>query len=63
MPFTLFVDETCPKCRKPMRQTTVELHPTDHDLALQNFECSECGPVKTKIISLKPGKSPPELAA
>ena len=54
MPFTLYVDYICPKCRKPTMQAVVELHPTNPDLALQNFECAECGPVKTKIISLMP---------
>jgi hypothetical protein len=63
MSLTLFVDDICPKCRKPIKQTTIELHPTDRDLALHNFACVDCGPVKTKIISLKPGKPPPELAA
>jgi hypothetical protein len=63
MSFILFVDETCPKCRKPISQTTIELHPTCRDLALHNFRCADCGPVKTKIISLKPEKRPDELAA
>jgi hypothetical protein len=63
MPFTLYVDDRCPKCRKPTMQAVVELHPTNPDLALQNFECADCGPVKTKIISLKPCAPAPELAA
>jgi hypothetical protein len=63
MSFTLFVDDTCPKCRKPIKQTTIELHPTRRDLALHNFHCADCGPIKTKVFSLKPGEPPPELAA
>jgi C4-type Zn-finger protein len=63
MSFTLYVDDTCPKCRKPTMQAVVELHPTNPELALQNFECADCGPVKTKIISLKPREPAPELAA
>ena len=63
MSLTLFNDEPCPRCRKPIRQTTIELHPTNRDLALHNYECAECGPVKTKIISLKPDRPAAELAA
>ena len=29
-------------------------HPSRRDLALHNFQCADCGPVKTKIISLTP---------
>jgi ssDNA-binding Zn-finger/Zn-ribbon topoisomerase 1 len=54
MTFTLYVGDNCPKCRKPTMQAVVQLHPTNPDLALQSFECAECGPVKTKIISLTP---------
>jgi hypothetical protein len=44
-------------------QSAVELHPSRRDIALENFVCADCGPVKTKIISLKPNKSPAEVAA
>ena len=54
MSLTLFIDEPCPKCRKPIRQTTIDVHPTNRDLPLHIYECADCGPVKTKIISLKP---------
>jgi hypothetical protein len=54
--------DVCPKCRKPMMQAVIEAHPTRPDLALQNFQCGDCGPVRTNILSLKPGKSSPELA-
>ena len=63
MSLNLFSDEPCPRCRKPIRQTTIELHPTNRALALHNYECAECGPVKTKIISLKPNKTAAELPA
>jgi hypothetical protein len=38
-------------------------HPTRLDLALQNLKCADRGAVKTKVLSLKPGASPPKLAA
>ena len=63
MSFTLFMKETCPRCRKPTMQGVIEAHPSRRDIALENFVCADCGPVKTKIISLKPGAPPPELAA
>jgi hypothetical protein len=44
-------------------QAAIELHPTRSDLAVHNFHCADCGPVKTKIISLKPVVAAPELAA
>lgn len=63
MSFTMFLSEMCPRCRKPITQTVIEAHPSRPDLALQNFECADCGPVKTKIYSLKPGEPSPEVAA
>jgi hypothetical protein len=54
MSFTLFTDEPCPKCLKPIRQTTIELHPSDPSIAFHNYACADCGPVKTKVISLTP---------
>jgi hypothetical protein len=63
MSFTLFVDDTCPKCRKPVRLAVIEPHPSRRDLAIHNFECADCGLVKAKIYSLKPGAPAPELAA
>jgi hypothetical protein len=46
-----------------MMQAVIERHPSRHDLAFHNFTCLNCGPVKTKIISLNPGESAPELTA
>ena len=56
MPFDLFNDDACPKCREPIRQTTVELHPTRRDLSIHNFECANCGIVKTKILLRRAAK-------
>ena len=47
----------CPKCHKPIRVATVSMHPTRHDVAQQNYQCENCGPVLTKDISLSPGMS------
>jgi hypothetical protein len=63
MSLNSFSEEPCPRCRKPIRQTTIELHPTNRELALHNYECAECGPVKTKIISLNPNETAPKLTA
>ena len=63
MSLTLFIRNTCPKCYKPIMQAVIEPDPSRRDLALQNFRCADCGPVKTKVLSLKPGEPPPELAA
>jgi hypothetical protein len=67
--FTASFNDICPKCRQPTMRSAFEPHPTNRDLALQNFECAKCGPVKTKSISLKPDAAPaasktaPRLAA
>jgi hypothetical protein len=63
MSMTLFTNEPCPRCGKTIRQTTIDLHPTPNGLAIHTFECGDCGPVKSKVYSLKPGKPSPELAA
>lgn len=60
---TFFTDYRCPKCGKPTVETVVEPHPSRRDVALQNFECADCGVVRTKVLSLKLGAPPPELAA
>jgi hypothetical protein len=44
-------------------QATIEVHPTSPDIALHNFRCAVCGPVKTKVISLTPKKPRAEIAA
>ena len=63
MSMTLYTNEPYPRCGKTIRQTTIDLHPTRAGLAIHNFECVDCGLVKSKVYSLEPGKSPPELAA
>jgi ssDNA-binding Zn-finger/Zn-ribbon topoisomerase 1 len=63
MSLTFYNKDPCPKCRKPLMQSVIEQHPTRRDLAIHNFHCAHCGPVKTKIVSLQPGAPPPELAA
>jgi hypothetical protein len=69
MSFRLFIDTPCPKCHKPVKVCSIELHPARRDLAIQYFQCADCGDVEAKFgdveakfISLKPLK-PPELAA
>jgi hypothetical protein len=54
MSLDLFMNDTCPKCRKPIKLTGVELHPTNRELAVHKFECASCGPVTTKILYRKP---------
>jgi hypothetical protein len=63
MPLVLSAGEVCPKCRKPTLQGVVEAHPSRRDIALHNFECANCGPIRTKVVSLKRGEPPPELSA
>jgi hypothetical protein len=63
MPLTLYFNDLCPKCRRPIMQAVIESHPTDRNLALQKFHCANCGPIKIKFISLKPGKPQSGLVA
>jgi hypothetical protein len=63
MSIDLFMNDTCPKCRKAIRRTTITQHPDRRDLAIHNFECADCGLVKTKILFLKPAGSPSGVAA
>jgi hypothetical protein len=63
MSIDLSMNDTCPKCCKPIRRTTVKPHPTRRDLAIHKFECADCGPVKTRILLQKPGESRSEVAA
>jgi ssDNA-binding Zn-finger/Zn-ribbon topoisomerase 1 len=63
MSLAFYFNDPCPKCRKPLMQAVIEKHPTRQDLAVQNFRCTDCGPVKTKVISLTPKKPSAELAA
>jgi uncharacterized Zn finger protein len=56
MSFVLFTDEPCPKCQKSIRRTTIDHHPSMPATALQIYECTDCGTVKTIALSLRPGK-------
>jgi hypothetical protein len=53
MSLTIFVDDTCPRCRKPVKLAVIEPHPSDRDLAIHNYHCVDCGPVRARIIPLK----------
>jgi ssDNA-binding Zn-finger/Zn-ribbon topoisomerase 1 len=57
------MNNTCPKCRKPIKLAAIEPHPISGDLAVHKFECGACGPVLTKILLRKRNKSSPGLAA
>jgi hypothetical protein len=49
-----------------MRQkqtAAVMAHPSRTDLALHNFHCADCGPVKTNVISLAPPARSADVAA
>lgn len=48
MSFDLFIDDTCPGFRKPIKLAVIEQHSTRLDLAVHKFECADCGVVKTK---------------
>jgi hypothetical protein len=62
MSFTLFIDTPCPKCHNPVKVLAIELHLARRELAIQYFQCADCGDVEAKFISLKP-LTPPALAA
>jgi uncharacterized Zn finger protein len=53
MSFDLFMDDSCPKCRKPIMLAVIKQHSTRRDLAVHKFECADCGLVKTKILLRK----------
>jgi hypothetical protein len=63
MSIDLFMNDTCPKCRKPITRRTVAPHRTRHDLEIHNFECADCGLVKSKILLRKPSGSPSLVTA
>lgn len=64
MSLVFHLNDPCPRCGEPLLQAIIESHPSRRDLALYNFHCADCGPVETKIISLKPrDSSPPDVTA
>jgi hypothetical protein len=50
MSFDIFVNDTCPKGRKPIKLITVAPHPTRRDLAVHNLECTDCELVAIKTL-------------
>src|ERR1700675_2476688 len=52
--YTPITDAKADDWRGGFGQGAIEVHPSRRDLALHNFQCADCGPVKTKIISLTP---------
>jgi hypothetical protein len=53
MSLDLFMNDTCARCRKPIKLARIERHPTRRDLSVHKFECAECGGVKTKVVFRK----------
>jgi ssDNA-binding Zn-finger/Zn-ribbon topoisomerase 1 len=53
MSLDLFMNNTCPRCRKPIKLAVIQQHPTRCDLSVHKFECADCGDVKTKILFRK----------
>jgi hypothetical protein len=63
MSLNLHFNERCPKCGKPTMRSVIEAHPSRTDVALQNFECTTCGPLKTNVLSLVPPTRSSEVTA
>jgi len=63
MSIVLRSSDPCPKCSKGKMQSVIEAHPSRPDLALHNFHCADCGPIKTEVLSLKPPARPSDVAA
>jgi Zn ribbon nucleic-acid-binding protein len=53
MPLDLFKNDTCPRCRKPIKLAVIRQHPTRRDLSVHKFECADCGHVETRILFRK----------
>jgi len=58
MPLDQFMNDTCLKCRKPLKPAVIEPHPTRRSLAVHKFQCSNCGAIQTKILFRKSGEAP-----
>jgi hypothetical protein len=63
MSLHLNYNDPCPRCRKLTMQSVIEPHPSRDDVAVQNFHCADCGPVKSIVLSLKPHRPSSDLAA
>jgi hypothetical protein len=57
MALTFYSNDPCPKCRWPVMHAVIGAHPNLRDVALQNFYCAKCGPIRTEILSLRPPKT------
>ena len=53
MSFDLYMNDTCPRCCKPIERAVVEQHPTRRDLSVHKFKCADCGIVKSKVLFRK----------
>ena len=62
MSFDLFMNDTCPKCRRPIKLAVIETHAINSDLAVHKFKCSNCG-LTTKTLLRKESKVSSNLAA
>jgi uncharacterized Zn finger protein len=63
MSIALYSTNPCPKCGAVKMRSVIEAHPDRDDLALHNFYCAECGPIKTEVLSLKPPARAATVAA
>jgi transposase-like protein len=62
MSLSLNYNDPCPRCGKMTVQSEIEPHPSRTDIAIQRFRCADCGPVKTKVLSLLSHKQSTEIA-
>lgn len=46
--------ENCLKCGTSIKFSTIDLHPSYNEEAIQELTCEKCGHVMFKTISLKP---------
>ena len=60
MSLNLTYNDPCPRCGKPTMHCAIEPHPSRNDIAIQDFYCGDCGPIKTVVLSLEPGKPAPK---
>jgi hypothetical protein len=40
MSLTIFIDDPCPRCRRPVKPVVIEPHPSYRDLAIHNYHSS-----------------------
>ena len=48
----LFIDTPRLKCHEPVKVRAIELHLARHELAIQYFQCADCGDVEANFIYL-----------